>query len=232
MHAIFSANFLTLRAGQSLVSWFLVSPNTILRKDNLILQWISLSNTTLLSMVFFACGVHKLNYINDGGRVFLGVGHANLSDFVKTTFCEYWTSIKIKISTSWCTKSMKLKQTWYRSTDYAAKNEVFIGLKHENCCLGVKGELTSDGGIKIWLERVYWRKTFQVGGGGGGGIWANFWWVEGTENPERSTKNAHSKTFGTRYIIMKLIIFWSFGKILSFKKSYRHIPLEWKFPKR
>ena len=63
---------------------------------------------------------------------------------------------------------MKLKQTWYRSTDYAAKNEVFIGLKHENCCLGVKGELTSDGGIKIWLERVYWRKTFQVGGGGGG----------------------------------------------------------------
>ena len=45
------------------------SPNTleliVLRKANLIFQWISLSNATLLSMVFFACGVHKLNYIKN-----------------------------------------------------------------------------------------------------------------------------------------------------------------------
>ena len=81
-------------------------------------------------------------------------------------------------------------------------------------------------GIKIWLERVYWRKTFQVGG-----IWADFWLVEGTENPERSTKNAHSKTFGTRYIIMKLIIFWSFGKILSLKKVTDISPSNENFPK-
>ena len=35
----------------------------ILRKANLIFQWVSVSNATLLSVVFFACGVHKLNYI-------------------------------------------------------------------------------------------------------------------------------------------------------------------------
>ena len=82
MHAIFSAHFLTLTAGQSLVSWFLVSPNTILRKDNLIFQWISLSNTTLLSMVFFACGVHKLNYNNDGGEGFLGGGWCEFEEWL------------------------------------------------------------------------------------------------------------------------------------------------------
>ena len=31
------------------------------RVANLIFQWVSLSNVTLLSIVFFACGVHKLN---------------------------------------------------------------------------------------------------------------------------------------------------------------------------
>ena len=34
-----------------------------LRKANLIFQWVSVSNATLLLVVFFACGVHKLNYI-------------------------------------------------------------------------------------------------------------------------------------------------------------------------
>ena len=33
----------------------------VLRKANLIFQWISLSNATLLLIVFFACSVHKLN---------------------------------------------------------------------------------------------------------------------------------------------------------------------------
>ena len=32
---------------------------------NFIFQWICLSNATLLSMVFFACDVHKLNYIKN-----------------------------------------------------------------------------------------------------------------------------------------------------------------------
>ena len=34
-----------------------------LRKANLIFQWISLSNATLLLIVFFACSVHKLDCI-------------------------------------------------------------------------------------------------------------------------------------------------------------------------
>ena len=36
-----------------------------LSKANRIFQWIGLSNATLLSIVFFACGVHKLNYIKN-----------------------------------------------------------------------------------------------------------------------------------------------------------------------
>ena len=32
----------------------------VLRKANLIFQWISLSNATLFSIIFFACGVHWL----------------------------------------------------------------------------------------------------------------------------------------------------------------------------
>ena len=38
---------------------------SIRKRANLIFQWISLSNATLLSIVFFACGVHKLNYIKN-----------------------------------------------------------------------------------------------------------------------------------------------------------------------
>ena len=34
-------------------------------KANLIFQWISLSNATLLAIAFFACGIHKLNYIKN-----------------------------------------------------------------------------------------------------------------------------------------------------------------------
>ena len=72
MHALFFVNFLMLKMGNNpnkqvyLVSWLPVNPSTpelaILRKANLIFQWISLSNATLFSKVFFACGVHKLNY--------------------------------------------------------------------------------------------------------------------------------------------------------------------------
>ena len=72
---LFFVIFLTLKmqndpnSQASLVSWFPVSPNTLklatLRKANLIFQLISLSNATLLSTVFFVCGVHKLNYIKN-----------------------------------------------------------------------------------------------------------------------------------------------------------------------
>ena len=68
----FHLNFLTAQGimvddhnnQASLVSWLPVNPNipelAILRKANLIFQWISLSNATLFSIVFFPCGVHKL----------------------------------------------------------------------------------------------------------------------------------------------------------------------------
>ena len=38
---------------------------------------------------------------------------------LKTAFCEYWVSIKIKISMSWVPKSTKLKQEWCKSNDYS-----------------------------------------------------------------------------------------------------------------
>ena len=48
----------------SSVTWFPVGPSTmelaVLRKANLIFQWISLYNATLLTIVFFACGVTSL----------------------------------------------------------------------------------------------------------------------------------------------------------------------------
>ena len=73
MWTLFFVNFLMLKMGDdpkskaSLFSQFLLGPSTlelaVLRKANPIFQ--SLSNATLLSTVSFACGVHKLNYINN-----------------------------------------------------------------------------------------------------------------------------------------------------------------------
>ena len=51
------------------VDWLPVNPNTlelaVLKKANLIFQWIGLSNAKLFLIVLFACGVHKLNYIKN-----------------------------------------------------------------------------------------------------------------------------------------------------------------------
>ena len=75
MRALFFANFLTLKMGgdpnnqASSVSWLPANPNTpvlaILRKANLVFQRASLSHATLFSMVFFALGVKKINYIKN-----------------------------------------------------------------------------------------------------------------------------------------------------------------------
>ena len=74
MHALFFVNFLMLKmrgnpsSQASYVSWFPVNLNVpelaVPRKANLFLQCISLSNATLLSIVFFSCGVHRLNSIS------------------------------------------------------------------------------------------------------------------------------------------------------------------------
>ena len=53
----------------SSVSWLPVNLSAlelaVLKKANLIFQRISSSNATLFSIAFFACGVHKLNYIKN-----------------------------------------------------------------------------------------------------------------------------------------------------------------------
>ena len=80
---------------------------------------------------------------------------------LKAAFCEYWTSIKIKISMI-CVSieyEIKTKIQDYRSKSTGAmttaKNDVFISLL---------------GWIDFWREgiRIWW----------GGGEWANFWLVE------------------------------------------------------
>ena len=54
---------------------------------------------------------------------------------LKTAFCEYRTSIRIKINMTYvCPKSMKLKQDGARAITTAEK-AVFIGLELENWCL-------------------------------------------------------------------------------------------------
>ena len=68
-------NFLTLKmeddsnSQASLVIWLQVRTGalelTVLSKTNFIFQWISSSNATLLSVVFFSSSVHKLNYIKN-----------------------------------------------------------------------------------------------------------------------------------------------------------------------
>ena len=78
LHMPFFVNFLTLKVGDDpsvipkcpfLVSWLSVNPSApklaILRKANHTFQWISLSSGKLLPVIFFACGVHKLNYIKN-----------------------------------------------------------------------------------------------------------------------------------------------------------------------
>ena len=75
MCTLFFVTFLTLKMWMipttkhpsSVAYWW--TPNApelaVLKKTNLIFQRISLSNATLFSIVFFACDVHKLNYIKD-----------------------------------------------------------------------------------------------------------------------------------------------------------------------
>ena len=83
MRFFFHLNFLRVRGicrfcgvkgrdpgGQaSLVGWLAMGPSTpeldVPRKANLIFQTISLSNATLFFIVFFACGIRKLNYIKN-----------------------------------------------------------------------------------------------------------------------------------------------------------------------
>ena len=75
MCVLFFVNFLMLKMGDdpsrqaSLVIWLPVSSSApelaVLREANLIFQRIRLSNATFLLILFFACSVHKFNYIKN-----------------------------------------------------------------------------------------------------------------------------------------------------------------------
>ena len=47
---------------------------------------------------------------------------------LKTDFCEYWTSIKIKISINWVYKEYEIKTKMVQEQMTTAKDRVFIGL--------------------------------------------------------------------------------------------------------
>ena len=53
-----------------------------------------------------------------GGR---GGGNFPISNLskLKAAFCEYWVSLKIKISMTCGSKEHEIKQKWYRSNGYS-----------------------------------------------------------------------------------------------------------------
>ena len=74
------------------------------------------------------------------GETWVGVVFITETSFskLKTAFCEFWTSIKIKISMNCAYKESEIKtKIIYTGAMAAAKNEVLFGLWHENCYLGV-----------------------------------------------------------------------------------------------
>ena len=85
---------------------------------------------------------------------------------LKIAFCEYWTSIKTKISmTPVCPKSMKLKQKWCMNIDYNRKCCFY-------CYWVITWKLLFSGGINLWWgwrnKNLVWRES--TGGWGEGGI--------------------------------------------------------------
>ena len=85
---------------------------------------------------------------------------------LKTAFCEYWTSTKIKVNMPLCPMSMKLKQKLSRNNDCSWK-----------CCFYwviTWKLLFSGGGRELTLVGVgvYWQRNVSRRG-----EWANFWLV-------------------------------------------------------
>ena len=54
---------------------------------------------------------------------------------LNTTFCIYWTSIKMKISMTCVYKEYKIKRKMVQEQWLQLKNEVFVRFKHYNCFL-------------------------------------------------------------------------------------------------
>ena len=96
---------------------------------------------------------------------------------LKTAFCEYWTSIKMKINMTCVSKIMKLKQKWSKSNDYSKK-----------CCFCwvITWKLLLSGGGKVFFYGEFFSRWSDWG-------WrANFWLVgRGTlTHPSQREKNS------------------------------------------
>ena len=126
---------------------------------------------------------------------------------LKTTFCEYWTLIKIKINMTCVSKEYEIKTKNGARSMAAAKNSVFIWLKLENCCL-VGGRFW----LLVWGDKnwvvvgVYW-------GGGAGGDFSRGrneqvfgWW--GRDSPSPSLCPPVGKTLNWVIIWMKFKFIW------------------------
>ena len=63
---------------------------------------------------------------------------------LETAFCEYWTSIKIKINTTCVSKEYETKRKMEQEQWLQLKMLCFIGLYFENCCLVMGATQSSD----------------------------------------------------------------------------------------
>ena len=78
---------------------------------------------------------------------------------LKTAFCEYWTSLKIKINMACMCKESEIKTKIVEEPMFAAKNDISIGF----LILRVGDWFLEGGGIIIWYR-----------GGGAGVYWGYF----------------------------------------------------------
>ena len=63
---------------------------------------------------------------------------------LETAFCEYWTSIKIKLNTTCVSKEYETKRKMEQEQWLQLKMLCFIGLYFENCCLVMGATQSSD----------------------------------------------------------------------------------------
>ena len=101
---------------------------------------------------------------------------------LKTAFCEYWKSIKIKIN---MTKEYEIKTKIEQEHWLQLKMLFLLGYNWKLLFSGGWSWLLVERGrgIKIW----WFERIFLVGGGGGAGEWANFRPVGGDSPPHPPT---------------------------------------------
>ena len=93
---------------------------------------------------------------------------------LKTAFCEYWTSIKIKISMTCVSKGYEIKTKMVQEQWLQLKMTFFLGYNLNNFNWWGRIDFWW-GGNKNLVGEVYWGEIFP-----GGGEWTNFQLVEET----------------------------------------------------